>query len=305
MEGLARAKTNKYGVGAAILFVNSGTPSGDDMDSRGSRDVIKNILSIAGSDPTGGAGIAADLKTFAALGCNGMAVIAALTAQNTKGVRAVHVPLASFVAAQIDAIFEDIDVAAVKIGMLASAAVVAAVAERLAFYKPRFIVLDPVLAATSGEALSSADASEAIVQHLFPLATLVTPNISEAARLSHHTIPADSEGLRHAAALLHARGAKAVLVKGGHLSGATSDDLLFDGASYRLYSVQRVATRNTHGTGCTLSSAIAAFCAQGLELGKAIGAAKTYLTGTLAAADQLTAGHGPGPVNHFYELWKR
>ena len=217
MERLARAKTNKYGVSAAILFVNSGTPSGGDMDSRGSRDMIKNFLSIAGSDPTGGAGIAADLKTFAALGCNGMAVIAALTAQNTQGVRAVHVPLASFAAAQIDAIFEDIDVAAVKIGMLASAAVVAAVADRLAFHKPRFIVLDPVLAATSGEALSAADASEAIVQHLFPLATLVTPNISEAARLSHHAIPADSEGMRHAAALLHARGAKAVLVKGGHL----------------------------------------------------------------------------------------
>ncbi|MDQ6868409.1 MAG: bifunctional hydroxymethylpyrimidine kinase/phosphomethylpyrimidine kinase [Pseudomonadota bacterium] len=267
--------------------------------------MIKNLLSIAGFDPSGGAGIAADLKTFAALGCNGMAVIAALTAQNTQGVRAVHVPLASFAAAQIDAVFEDIDVAAVKIGMLASAAVVAAVADRLAFHKARFIVLDPVLIATSGDALSAADASEAIVQHLFPRATLVTPNFSEAARLSNHAISADREGMRRAAALLHARGAKAVLVKGGHLSGATSDDLLFDGASYRLFSVPRVVTRNTRGTGCTLSSAIAAYLARGHELGEAIGAAKTYLTGALTTADELSTGHGPGPVNHFHEFWRR
>lgn len=267
--------------------------------------MIKNLLSIAGFDPSGGAGVAADLKTFAALGCHGMAVIAALTAQNTQGVRAVHVPLASFAAAQIDAVFEDIDVAAVKIGMLASAAVVEAVADRLAFHKPRFIVLDPVLVATSGDALSAADVSEAIVQHLFPLATLVTPNFSEAARLSHHATPADREGMRRAAAHLHARGAKAVLVKGGHAEGRTSDDILFDGASYRLFSVPRVVTRNTRGTGCTLSSAIAAFCAQGFELGDAIGAAKTYLAGALTSADDLSAGHGPGPVNHFYDTWKR
>ncbi len=267
--------------------------------------MVKNLLSIAGSDPSGGAGVAADLKTFAALGCNGMAVIAALTAQNTQGVRAVHVPLASFAAAQIDAIFEDIDVAAVKIGMLASAAVVTAVADRLAFHKPRFIVLDPVLVATSGDALSAADASEAIVQHLFPLVTLVTPNFSEAARLSNRAVSADREGMRRAAALLHSRGAKAVLVKGGHLEGMTSDDLLFDGASYRLFSVPRIITRNTHGTGCTLSSAIAAYLAQGDELGEAIGAAKTYLNGALAAANELSAGHGPGSVNHFYKLWRR
>jgi hydroxymethylpyrimidine/phosphomethylpyrimidine kinase len=267
--------------------------------------MIKNLLSIAGFDPSGGAGIAADLKTFAALGCNGMAVIAALTAQNTQGVRAVHVPLASFAAAQIDAVFEDIDVAAVKIGMLASAAVVAAVADRLAFHKPRFIVLDPVLVATSGDALSAADASEAIVQHLFSLATLVTPNFSEAARLSNHAISADREGMCSAAVLLHARGAKAVLVKGGHLSGATADDLLFDGASYRFFSVPRIVTRNTHGTGCTLSSAIAAYLARGHELGEAIGAAKAYLCGALTTADELSAGHGPGPVNHFHEFWRR
>jgi len=267
--------------------------------------MIPNLLSIAGFDPSGGAGAAADLKTFAALGCNGMAVITALTAQNTQGVKAMHVPPADFATAQIDTIFDDIEVAAVKIGMLACGAIVEEVADRLAFYKPPFIVLDPVLAATSGDALATSDTATAIVRHLLPLATLITPNVSEAARLSGHVLAADLEGMRRAAILLHARGAKAVLIKGGHVSGSTSDDLLFDGGSYRLFSAPRVATQNTHGTGCTLSSAIAAYLAQGLELGDAIGAAKTYLSGTIAAADQLSAGHGPGSVHHFHEMWKR
>jgi hydroxymethylpyrimidine kinase/phosphomethylpyrimidine kinase len=267
--------------------------------------MIPNVLSIAGFDPSGGAGAAADLKTFAALGCNGMAVITALTAQNTQGVKALHVPPADFAAAQIGAIFEDIEVAAVKIGMLACGAIVEEVAERLALYKPRFIVLDPVLAATSGDALSTSDTAQAIVRHLFPLATLITPNISEAARLSGHVIAQDLEGMRRAAMLLAARGAKAVLIKGGHISSTVCEDLLFDGNSYHLFSAPRIATRNTHGTGCTLSSAIAAYLAQGKALGEAIGAAKTYLSGALAAADQLSAGQGFGPVNHFYEMWKR
>ena len=266
--------------------------------------MIPNLLSIAGFDPSGGAGIAADLKTFAALGCNGMAVITALTAQNTQGVKSLHVPPADFAAAQIDAIFEDIEVAAVKIGMLACGAIAEEVADRLAFYKPRFIVLDPVLAATSGDALATSDTATAIVRHLFPLATLITPNISEAARLSGHVLAPDLEGMRRAAMLLQARGAKAVLIKGGHAGGAAAEDLLFDGASYHLFSAPRVAARNTHGTGCTLSSAIAASLAQGKPLGEAIGVAKTYLSGALAAADQLSAGHGPGPVHHFHELWK-
>jgi hydroxymethylpyrimidine/phosphomethylpyrimidine kinase len=266
--------------------------------------MIPNLLSIAGSDPSGGAGIAADLKTFAALHCNGMAVITALTAQNTQGVRAVHVPLASFVAAQIDAVFEDIDVAAVKIGMLASAPVAEAVTDRLAYYKPRFIVLDPVLTATSGDSLSTENTSEAIVKFLMPLVTLITPNISEASGLSGQVITADDEGMRRAAKLLHKLGAKAVLVKGGHVERASSDDLLFDGESYRLFSAPRVRTRNTHGTGCTLSAAIAAYLALGHELSDAITAAKTYLGAALAAAGVLSAGHGPGPVHHFHEFWK-
>jgi hydroxymethylpyrimidine/phosphomethylpyrimidine kinase len=267
--------------------------------------MIPNLLSIGGLDPSGGAGIVADLKTFAALGCNGMAVVTALTAQNTQGVKEIHVPPADFAAAQIDAVFEDIDVAAVKIGMLACGAIAEEVAGRLAHYKPRFIVLDPVLAATSGDALATSDTAAAIVRHLFPLATLVTPNLAEAARLSGHVIAQDLEGMRRAAMLLHARGAKAVLVTGGDLAGNTSQDLLFDGASYRLFSAPRAATRNTHGTGCTLSSAIAAYLAQGRDLGDAISAAKTYLGGALAAADALSAGHGPGPVHHFHELWGR
>lgn len=267
--------------------------------------MIPNLLSIAGFDPSGGAGAAADLKTFAALGCNGMAVITALTAQNTQGVKAMHVPPADFVTEQIDAIFDDIEVAAVKIGMLACGAIAEEVAEKLAFYKPRFIVLDPVLAATSGDALATSDTATAIVRHMLPLATLVTPNIVEAERLSGQPAATDLEGMRRAAKHLHARGAKAVLIKGGHVSGTTSDDLLSDGGAYRLFSALRIATRNTHGTGCTLSAAIAAFLARGLQLGDAVAAAKTYLSSALAAADQLSAGKGQGPVHHFHEMWKR
>ncbi len=265
--------------------------------------MIPNLLTIAGSDPSGGAGIAADLKTFAALSCNGMAVITALTAQNSQGVKSMHVPPADFAAAQIDAIFEDIEVAAVKTGLLACGAIAEEVAERLAFYMPPFIVLDPVLSATSGGALATSDTAAAIIRHLFPLATLITPNFSEAARLSGHAIAPNRDGLRHAARLLHARGARAVLVKGGHLEGATSDDLFFDGMSYRLFSAPRIKTRNTHGTGCTLSSAIAAYLAKGYALPEAIGAAKTYLNGALAAAGALQSGQGPGPLNHFHEFW--
>jgi hydroxymethylpyrimidine kinase/phosphomethylpyrimidine kinase len=267
--------------------------------------MIPNLLSIAGSDPSGGAGIQADLKTFAALRCHGMAVVTALTAQNTRGARALHLPPAEFVGAEIDAIFEDIDVAAVKIGMLGSSAIVEAVARRLAVHKPRFIVLDPVLAATSGDALAIDDVGAAIVRHLFPLADLVTPNLAEASQLAGRAIQGDEAGLRAGAELLLARGAKAALVTGGHGEGATSDDLFFDGVAHKLFSAPRIATRNTHGTGCTLSSAIAANLAHGLALADAIGAAKTYLTDALAAADELNVGHGHGPAHHFHALWRR
>ncbi|PNG25483.1 bifunctional hydroxymethylpyrimidine kinase/phosphomethylpyrimidine kinase [Methylocella silvestris] len=266
-----------------------------------------NILSIAGSDPSGGAGIQADLKTFSALGCYGMAAITALTAQNTRGVRAVHVPPADFVAAQIDAIFDDIAVAAVKIGMLGSAAVVEAVADRLAFYKPPAIVLDPVLVATSGDALASEGVEQAIVARLFPLASLVTPNLSEARRLSDAPRPLGPAQMREAADRLVRLGAKAVLIKGGDAGGETSEDFFLDGATEEILSAPRVKTRNTHGTGCTLSSAIAAFLGRGLPLLDAVAAAKAYLTGALGAAGALNVGtgEGHGPTHHFFALWPK
>lgn len=264
---------------------------------------VPNVLSIAGSDPSGGAGIQADLATLGAMRCYGMSVITALTAQNTRGVAAVHVVPPEFVARQIEVIFEDIDVAAVKIGMLATAATAEAVAKSLAAHRPPFIVLDPVLAASSGDSLATAGVAEAIVQCLFPLATLVTPNLVEAAILSGREVAPGRDFMREVGSALLARGARAVLVKGGHGEGTTADDLLLDGASCRMFSAPRLTTRNTHGTGCTLSAAIAAYLARGYDLMASIGAAKAYLTGALEASDALEVGHGAGPLHHFHALW--
>lgn len=261
---------------------------------------VRNVLSIAGSDPSGGAGIQADLKTFAALGCYGMAAITALTAQNTRGVAAVHVPPAEFVAAQIDAIFDDIGVDAVKIGMLASGAIVGAVAEALDRHAARNIVLDPVLVATSGDSLGAPDVVEAMIARLLPRAALVTPNLPEAARLTGLSVDEDVDAMRRAGEALLARGARAVLVKGGHGTGARAVDLLVTRAGVETFAAPRIATNNTHGTGCTLSSAIAAGLAQGATLSDAVAGAKTYLTGAIAAADALAVGRGNGPVDHFY-----
>jgi hydroxymethylpyrimidine/phosphomethylpyrimidine kinase len=265
--------------------------------------MIPNVLSIAGSDPSGGAGIQADLKTFSALGCYGMAAITALTAQNTQGVRGVHVPPASFVVDQIEAIFADVTVAAVKIGMLANAEIVAAVASCLARHHPPVIVLDPVLVATSGDSLGAPGVVEAMRAHLFPLATLITPNLPEAARLADMPEPTDIAGLEGLASRLCELGARTALVKGGHLSGETADDVLFDGEALTHFSAPRIATRNTHGTGCTLSSAIAAHMACGMSLPDAIRASKAYLSAALEASDVLNVGHGHGPVHHFRWLW--
>ncbi len=262
--------------------------------------MIPNVLSIAGSDPSGGAGIQADLKTFAALGCYGMAAITALTAQNTQGVSGVHVPGADFIAKQIDAIFADIEVHAVKIGMLATGEVVAAVAERLRFHNAKNIVLDPVLVATSGDSLGAPDVVDAMISHLFPLAAVITPNLPEAVRLASVTLgdaAADSETL---ARTLHGKGARAVLVKGGHGVSTQATDTLFDGEQARTFSAPWIETKNTHGTGCTLSSAIAANLAKGHELGDAIAAAKAYLTAALENSDKLDVGSGHGPVHHFH-----
>ena len=264
---------------------------------------IANVLSIAGSDPSGGAGIQADLKTFAALGCYGMAAITALTAQNTTGVRAVQAVSPDFVAAEIDAIFEDIEVHAVKIGMLGTPAAAEIVAARLARWNARNVVLDPVLAATSGDDLGGGAVADAILAHLLPLARLVTPNLPEIARLTGLPEPRDVDGMRVAGRALISRGAEAVLVKGGHLDGDAVDVLVTkEGA--QTFSAPRIATRGAHGTGCTLSSAISALLGQGATLRDAVSGAKAYLGGALGAADRLDVGQGHGPLNHFHALWR-
>jgi hydroxymethylpyrimidine/phosphomethylpyrimidine kinase len=262
-----------------------------------------NVLSIAGMDPSGGAGILADCKTFAALRCYGAAVVTALTAQNTQGVAGIHLVPAAFVAAQLDALFADIEIAAVKIGMLGSAEIVAAVAPRLAERSGIPVVLDPVLAASSGDPLATDCAAAAMLGALAPVVTLVTPNLAEAARFADAPLPTTLSGMHKLAEQLVLRGFKSVLVTGGHVESATADDVFFDGATHRTFSAPRIATRNTHGTGCTLSAAIAAHLAHGLDLGAAIEAAKAYVSGALAATDGLDVGRGPGPLHHFHRFW--
>jgi hydroxymethylpyrimidine/phosphomethylpyrimidine kinase len=266
--------------------------------------MIANVLSIAGSDPSGGAGIQADLKTFSALGCYGMAAITALTAQNTRGVSGVHIPDASFIVAQIDSIFADVRVDAVKIGMLASGAIAQAVAERLKAHRAQHIVLDPVLVATSGDSLGSPDVVEAMRAHLFPLAEVITPNVPEAVRLADGDTPHDAAALAALARRLEGMGANAALVKGGHIASDVASDVLFiDGAIHR-FDAPWIDTKNTHGTGCTLSSAIAAYLARGMTLVEAVAAAKAYLTEALRNANALNVGSGHGPVHHFHAMWK-
>ena len=263
---------------------------------------VPNVLSIAGSDPSGGAGIQADLKTFSALGCYGMAALTALTAQNTRGVTAVHVPPAEFLSAQLDAIFADIEVDAIKIGMLATGELARAVAAKVRAHPAIPVVLDPVLVATSGDSLGSPDVIDALLD-LLPAVTLITPNLPEAARLAKVPIPHDEPEMRRVAEVLHERGARAVLIKGGHLGGEQAVDVLFDGRRHRSVSAPRLATRNTHGTGCTLSSAIAAYLARGAALAEAVEAAKSYLSAALAHSRHLRVGQGHGPVHHFHAVW--
>jgi hydroxymethylpyrimidine/phosphomethylpyrimidine kinase len=264
---------------------------------------IPNILTIAGSDSGGGAGIQADLKTFAALGTYGCSAICALTAQNTQTVTAIHEVPPEFVTAQLDAVFGDIEIAAVKIGMLSSREAIDAVAAGLERHGARTIVLDPVMVAKSGARLLRPDAIEALKQRLLPLATLITPNLPEAGDLLGIEAPGDEAGMVEAAAALRALGPSAVLIKGGHLEDADSVDILDDGGEPLTLVAPRIATANTHGTGCTLSSAIAALLGKGMPLRDAISGAKAYLTGALKAADQLRVGHGHGPVHHFHALW--
>jgi len=261
-------------------------------------------VTIAGSDSGGGAGIQADLKTFSALGVYGASVVTALTAQNTQGVAAIHAVPAGFVGQEIDAVFSDLAVDAVKIGMLGAPDVIAAVADGLDRWRQAKVVLDPVMVAASGDPLVPDDAVAAIRDRLVPAVMIVTPNLPEAARLLGEPVAADRAAMEAQAERLLALGPQAVLVKGGHAGGAESADFLLSASVRRWLSAPRIATDNTHGTGCTLSSAIAAGLARGRDLEAAVIAAKDYLTQALAAADGLSIGKGRGPVHHFHNWWK-
>ncbi|MDO5657043.1 MAG: bifunctional hydroxymethylpyrimidine kinase/phosphomethylpyrimidine kinase [Paracoccus sp. (in: a-proteobacteria)] len=263
--------------------------------------MIANILSIAGTDPTGGAGIHADLKTFAANGAYGMAAVTAVVAQNTQGVRGFAAIEPAMVADQIDAVFEDVRVDAVKIGMCANAGIIEAIANRLTAHQARNIVLDPVMVAKSGDHLLAPEAVAALRERLVPMATVITPNLPEAAVLLG--VPDAWDAARMEARLgdLLALGSEWVLLKGGHLAGETATDLLAGADGITRFAAPRIATRNDHGTGCTLSAAIAAHL-PALGVVGAVGAAKDYLQGALAAADQLQVGHGHGPLNHMHGI---
>jgi hydroxymethylpyrimidine/phosphomethylpyrimidine kinase len=255
-------------------------------------------LTIAGSDSGGGAGIQADLKTFSAFGVYGASAITAVTAQNTVGVFAIHELPAALVAAQIDAVLDDIGADAAKTGMLSSAAIIEVVADRLRAHGMPSLVVDPVMVAKSGDRLLREDAVQALRELLLPLAAVVTPNTPEATVLAGIDV-VDAPSAREAARRIHALGPLLVIVKGGHLEGETSDDLVFDGRDFEILSGRRVATRHTHGTGCTFSAAIVACLARGLAPLDAAREARSYLQGAIENAEPLGAGHGP--VNH---LWR-
>ena len=260
-------------------------------------------VTIAGSDSSGGAEIQADLKTFSALGVYGASVITALTAQNTKGVRAIEPVPAEFVRAQMDAVFSDLDVRAVKIGMVWRSDVIETVAAGLARWNQTAVVLDPVMAASSGDDLIAPQARNALKSTLCPHAMVITPNLAEAAALLDAPVARTETEMREQGERLLALGARAVLVKGGHGGGAQSVDLLLQGTGCTRIAVDRVAGRDAHGTGCTLSSAIAAGLAKGMGLLDAVRAAKDFVTAALIAADRITVGAGRGPLHHFHASW--
>lgn len=262
--------------------------------------MIPNLLSIAGSDPSGGAGIQADLKTISALGGYGMAAITALTAQNTQGVAGVYEVPAEFVLKQVQTIFDDVRVDAIKIGMAGSPDTIHALAEFLKIKNPPLIVLDPVMVAQSGDTLLSKQAIAHLKNELLPLASIITPNIPEAEILLGRNFDGDME--KFAVELL-ALGAPRVLLKGGHLNGEISIDIYADAERLVRMEDVRIDTKNNHGTGCTLSSALATFMAKGLSANEASAQAKDYITKALKASSQLSVGQGAGPVHHFHGLW--
>jgi hydroxymethylpyrimidine/phosphomethylpyrimidine kinase len=260
-------------------------------------------LTIAGSDSSGGAGIQADLKTFAALGVYGACAITALTAQNTRGVSGIHLVPADFVTAQIDAVFGDLDVNAVKIGMVAQLATIDAIMAALTRWSPRHVVLDPVMVATSGDRLLAADAVEALRKKLIPRVSLLTPNLPEAAALLDEPVAENEAAIERQGFALLAMGAPAVLIKGGHGQGAESTDYLIRGSGTIALAAPRIATANTHGTGCSLSSAIAACLAKGTDMETAVRDAKAWVGAAIAAADRISVGHGHGPIHHFHRFY--
>ncbi len=262
---------------------------------------MPSVLTIAGSDASAGAGIQADLKTFAALGVYGTSAVTAVTAQNTRGVTAVQEMPPGIIAAQIDAVVADIRPDAVKTGMLASAPIIEVVAGKLKEHGLPNLVVDPVMVAKSGDRLLREDAVAALRELLLPLAAVVTPNLPEAEVLAGRAIASD-EDARKAAEEIVGLGAGAVVVKGGHREAAEALDILYDGSAYREYSAPRVDTTSTHGTGCTFASAIAAYLARGEPLAEAVGRAKEYLTEALRRADPIGGGHGP--VHHFWRWWE-
>jgi hydroxymethylpyrimidine/phosphomethylpyrimidine kinase len=264
---------------------------------------IPVALTIAGSDSSGGAGIQADLKTFAALGVYGASVITALTAQNTRGVGAIHPVPTDFVSAQIDAVFGDLDIRAVKIGMAAQPATIEAIAAALTRWAPKNVVLDPVMVATSGDRLLAADAVEGLRTKLIPRASLITPNLPEAAALLDESVAVGEVAIERQGERLLALGCSAVLIKGGHGQGAESIDYLITSAGSIALPAPRFATKNTHGTGCSLSSAIAAGLARGEDLETAVRQAKDWISAAIAAADRLGVGHGHGPIHHFHRFY--
>ncbi|WP_313614982.1 bifunctional hydroxymethylpyrimidine kinase/phosphomethylpyrimidine kinase [Agrobacterium sp.] len=259
-------------------------------------------LTIAGSDSGGGAGIQADIKTFSALGTYAASVLTAITAQNTKGVTAVEDISVPIIVAQMDAVFSDLDVNAVKIGMVSRSQTIQAIAERLQHYQ-RKVVLDPVMVATSGDRLLQQDAIETLREVLLPLASIVTPNLPEAALLTGLPIATDQAGKARQAESILKAGASAVLIKGGHGSGPESTDILFDGNEMHAFTAPRIATTNDHGTGCTLAAAVTAHIAKGHSLTEAVQLSKDYLQKALIASASLSVGHGRGPVHHFHGWW--
>jgi hydroxymethylpyrimidine/phosphomethylpyrimidine kinase len=273
---------------------------------------IPNVLSIAGLDPSGGAGIHADLKTFSALGAYGCGVISALTAQNTHAVTAVHVPPVEFLRAQIDTLFADVRVHAVKIGMLANDNIITTVADRLAHWQAAPLVLDPVMVAKSGDALLEKKAVAMLREALFPLALIITPNLPEAGVLLECRPPESLKEMYRAAerlrGLLPLSSPRWVLLKGGHLPGSGVVDVLFDGDRMIELPANRIDTKNTHGTGCSLSSAIAALLPQRQNalypVETAVREAQHWLLGAIAHADKLNVGQGHGPIHHFHALWR-